>query len=112
MMSKSPKNKAGAVKLLEYLGTPAAEEIYLKSDPSVVAASTKASTDSYTALQKKAYEMISGAKSLTQFMDRDSRPDFTSTVMQPALQKFVRDPKGIDSLLSSIERQKKTIFAS
>ncbi|MEU5887645.1 ABC transporter substrate-binding protein [Streptomyces sp. NPDC047461] len=112
MMSKSPKNKAGAVKLLEYLGTPAAEEIYLKSDPSVVAASTKASTDAYTALQKKAYEMISGAKSLTQFMDRDSRPDFTSTVMQPALQKFVRDPKGIDSLLSSIERQKKTIFAS
>jgi multiple sugar transport system substrate-binding protein len=45
-------------------------------------------------------------------MDRDSRPDFTSTVMQPALQKFVRDPKGIDSLLASIERQKKTIFAS
>jgi multiple sugar transport system substrate-binding protein len=112
MMSKSPKNKAEAVKLLEYLGTPDAEDIYLKSDPSVVHASTKADTSSYTALQKKAYDMISGAKSLTQFMDRDSRPDFTSTVMQPALQKFVRDPKGVDSLLSSIERQKKTIFAS
>ncbi|MGF0174891.1 ABC transporter substrate-binding protein [Streptomyces sp. Marseille-Q5077] len=112
MMSKSPKNKAEAVKLLEYLGTPDAEDIYLKSDPSVVHASTKADTSSYTALQKKAYDMISGAKSLTQFMDRDSRPDFTSTVMQPALQKFIRDPKGVDSLLSSIERQKKTIFAS
>ncbi|UIX32758.1 ABC transporter substrate-binding protein [Streptomyces sp. GQFP] len=112
MLSKSPKNKAGSVQLLEYLGTPEAEQIYLKSDPNVVAASTTADTSSYSALQKKAYEMISGAKSLTQFMDRDSRPDFTSTVMQPALQKFIRDPKGIDSLLSSIERQKKTIFAS
>lgn len=112
MLSKSPKNKAGAVKLLEYLGTTAAEDIYLKADPSVVHAATGADTSSYTAIQKKAYEMISGAKSLTQFMDRDSRPDFTSTVMQPALQKFVRDPKGVDSLLSSIERQKKTIFAS
>ncbi|MER5472980.1 ABC transporter substrate-binding protein [Streptomyces sp. NPDC002685] len=112
MLSKAPKNHAGAVKLLEYLGSPAAEQIYLKSDPNVVAASTKADTSSYSALQKKAYEMISGAKHLTQFMDRDSRPDFTSTVMQPALQKFVRDPKGIDGLLSSIERQKKTIFAS
>ncbi|MGW0824972.1 ABC transporter substrate-binding protein [Streptomyces sp. NPDC002845] len=111
MLSKSPKNQEGAVKLLEYLGSPAAEEIYLKSDPSVVAASTKADTSAYTPLQKKAYDMIAGAKSLTQFMDRDSRPDFTSTVMQPALQKFVRDPKGVDSLLSSIERQKKTIFA-
>ncbi|POX42981.1 sugar ABC transporter substrate-binding protein, partial [Streptomyces sp. Ru72] len=112
MLSKSPKNHAGAVKLLEYLGTPDAESIYLKSDPSVVAASSKADTSSYTALQKKAYTMISGAKNLTQFMDRDSRPDFTSTVMQPSLQNFVRNPKGVDSLLSSIERQKKTIFAS
>ena len=112
MLSKSPKNKAGSVQLLEYLGTPEAEQIYLKADPNVVAASSNADTSSYSALQKKAYEMISGAKSLTQFMDRDSRPDFTSTVMQPALQKFIRDPKGIDSLLSSIERQKKTIFAS
>ncbi|WP_460066047.1 ABC transporter substrate-binding protein [Streptomyces sp. YKOK-I1] len=112
MVSKAPKNKEGVTKLLEFLGTPEAEQIYLKADSSVVAASSKADTSSYTALQKKAYEMISGAKSLTQFMDRDSRPDFTSTVMQPALQKFVRDPKGIDSLLTSIERQKKTIFAS
>ncbi|WP_406177007.1 ABC transporter substrate-binding protein [Streptomyces canus] len=112
MVSKAPKNKAGVSKLLEYLGTPAAEQIYLKADSSVVAASSKADTSSYTPLQKKAYEMISGAKSLTQFMDRDSRPDFTSTVMQPALQKFLQNPKGVDSLLSSIERQKKTIFAS
>ncbi|MEU1008600.1 extracellular solute-binding protein [Streptomyces sp. NPDC005890] len=112
MVSKSPKNHAGVVKLLEFLGTPQAEEIYLKSDPSVVAASDKASTSSYSALQKKAFEMISGAKSLTQFMDRDSRPDFTSTVMQPGLQKFLQNPKGVDGLLSSIERQKKTIFAS
>lgn len=112
MVSKSPKNHAGVVKLLEYLGTPAAEELYLKTDPSVVAASSKADTSSYSALQKKAFEMIGSAKSLTQFMDRDSRPDFTATVMQPGLQKFLQNPKGVDGLLSSIERQKKTIFAS
>lgn len=112
MVSRSPKNHAGVVKLLEYLGTPEAEQIYLKADSSVVAASTKADTSAYSPLQKKAFEMISGAKSLTQFMDRDSRPDFTSTVMQPGLQKFLQNPKGVDSLLSSIERQKKQIFAS
>jgi multiple sugar transport system substrate-binding protein len=112
MVSKAPKNHDGVVKLLEYLGTPEAEQTYLKTDPSVVAASSKADTSSYSALQKKAFTMITGAKSLTQFMDRDSRPDFTSTVMQPALQKFIQNPKGVDSLLSSIERQKKTIFAS
>ena len=46
--ASQPKNKAGSVKLLEYLGTPEAEQIYLKSDPSVVAASTKADTSSYS----------------------------------------------------------------
>ncbi|GGS83082.1 ABC transporter substrate-binding protein [Streptomyces cinerochromogenes] len=112
MVSKSPKNHAGVVKLLEYLGSPAAEELYLKTDPSVVAASGKADTSAYSPLQKKAFDMIGGAKSLTQFMDRDSRPDFTSTVMQPGLQKFLQNPKGVDSLLSSVERQKKQIFAS
>jgi len=112
MVSKAPKNHDGVTKLMEYLGTPEAEQIYLKADSSVVAASSKADTSSYTPLQKKAYDMISNAKSLTQFMDRDSRPDFTSTVMQPGLQKFLQNPKGVDSLLSSIERQKKTIFAS
>ncbi|MCH5677985.1 ABC transporter substrate-binding protein, partial [Streptomyces gilvus] len=112
MVSKAPKNKAGTAQLMEFLGTPEAEQIYLKADSSVVAASSKADTSSYTPLQKKAYTMISGAKSLTQFMDRDSRPDFTSTVMQPGLQKFLQNPKGIDALLTSIERQKKQIFAS
>ncbi|MFI5971973.1 ABC transporter substrate-binding protein [Streptomyces sp. NPDC051452] len=112
MMSRSPKNHAGAVKLLEYLGSPAAEALYLRTDPSVVAASNKADTSAYSPLQKKAFEMIGAAKNLTQFMDRDSRPDFTSTVMQPGLQKFLQNPKGVDGLLSSIERQKKTIFAS
>ncbi|MGW0993178.1 ABC transporter substrate-binding protein [Streptomyces sp. NPDC002520] len=112
MVSKAPKNHDGVVKLLEYLGTPAAEELYLKTDSSVVAASDKADTSAYSPLQKKAFEMIGSAKTLTQFMDRDSRPDFTSTVMQPSLQKFIQNPKGVDGLLSSIERQKKTIFAS
>jgi hypothetical protein len=34
----------------------AAEAIYLKADSSVVAASSKADTTSYTALQKKAHD--------------------------------------------------------
>ncbi len=33
MVSKAPKNHDGVVKLLEYLGSPGAEETYLKTDP-------------------------------------------------------------------------------
>ena len=45
-------------------------------------------------------------------MDRDTRPDFASTVMIPAIQSFIKNPKDIDSLLTSIEAQKKSIFGS
>jgi multiple sugar transport system substrate-binding protein len=81
-----------------------------------VATNSKADTSGYNALQKKAVELVGQAKSISQFLDRDTRPDFASTVMIPALQQFVDDTsKGannVDSLLKNIESQKKTIFAS
>ncbi len=47
---------------------------------------------------------------ISQFLDRDTRPDFASTVMIPALQQFYKTPDDIDGLTKSIEEQKKTIF--
>ena len=87
-----------------------AQNTYLKSDPNNVAANNEADTSGYNALQKKAAELISGAKQISQFLDRDTRPDFASTVMIPALQDFIKNPDDIDGLTSSIEEQKKTIF--
>ena len=65
-----------------------------------------------TALQKKSAEFVKSAKSITQFMDRDTRPDFASTVMIPAIQSFIKNPKDIDGLCTSIQAQKKSIFGS
>ena len=112
MLSRKPKNEEGAKALLEYLGTPEAEEIYLKSDPTVIGASEKADTSGYNALQKKAVELIGSAKSISQFLDRDTRPDFASTVMIPALQEFIKNPNDVDGLTKRIEQQKKTIFVA
>ena len=112
MLSKSPKNEAGAKALLEYLGSPKAEDIYLKSDPNNIGASEKADTSGYNALQKKAVELIGGAKHISQFLDRDTRPDFASTVMIPALQEFIKNPNDVDGLTRKIEQQKKTIFVA
>jgi multiple sugar transport system substrate-binding protein len=110
MLSKDPKNEAAALALLEYLGGAEAQNTYLKSDPNNVATNNEADTSGYNALQKKSAELISGAKQISQFLDRDTRPDFASTVMIPALQDFIKNPDDIDGLTSSIEQQKKTIF--
>src|SRR6266496_2091413 len=57
-----------------------------------------------------AVELIGSAQHISQFLDRDSRPDFVSTVMIPSLQQFIKNPKDTTSLLSSIEKQKQSIF--
>ena len=92
MMSKRPKNADGAKELLEYLGTAKAEDTYLDTDPNDVAVHKDADTSGYNALQKKASELIGGAKQISQFLDRDADPTFASTVMIPALQKFIKNP--------------------
>ena len=93
MMRAEPKNEEGAKQLLKYLGTAKAEDIALKADPTVIGASSEADTSSYTGLQKKAVEFIGSAESIAQFLDRDTRPDFASTVMLPGIQTFLKNPE-------------------
>jgi multiple sugar transport system substrate-binding protein len=112
MMAKKPKNEAGAKDLLKYFGTAQAENTVLKADPTVIGASQQADTSGYNALQKKAVDFIGSAKSIAQFLDRDTRPDFAATVMLPSLQNFIKNPNDIDGLTKQIEGQKKTIFTS
>lgn len=112
MMSKRPKNEAGAKAYLTFLGTPDAEGISVKADPTVIAVNSGADSSGYSSLQKKAVEFVGSAKSISQFMDRDTRPDFASNVMIPAIQTFIKTPDDIDGLTSSIEKQKQSIFAS
>ena len=110
MMASKPKNEAGAKALLEYLASADAENIYLKTDPGDVGANNNVDTSGYNPVQEKSAEIIGATKNIAQFLDRDTRPDFASTVMIPALQDFIKNPKDIDGLTSSIENQKKSIF--
>jgi multiple sugar transport system substrate-binding protein len=112
LMAKEPRNPDGAKKLLAALAKPAAGQDYVASDPSVIAVSSEADTSKYSTLQLKAVELMNNAKSIAQFLDRDTRPDFSSTVMIPSIQEFIKSPDKVDSILSSIESQKKTIFSA
>ena len=112
LMAKKAKNPTQAKALLKFLGTAAAENAYLRTDPNDVGAARDASAAHYNPLQKKAAKLISSAKHIAQYMDRDTRPDFASTVMIPALQQFLNNPNDVDGLVSSIQKQKVAIFGS
>jgi multiple sugar transport system substrate-binding protein len=110
MLSKQPRNVAGAKQLLEFLGSSEAANIWLGSNPNDVGAPKDTDTSKYTSLQKKAAEIIGSAKNIAQFLDRDTRPDFASTVMIPSIQQFLKSPDDLDPLLKSMEDQKNSIF--
>ncbi|MEV4394671.1 ABC transporter substrate-binding protein [Nonomuraea sp. NPDC049607] len=110
MISAKARNVDGAKALLRHLAKGSSQNEATKLDPGTLAASSKADTGGYSALQKRGAELVSQATHLAQFLDRDTRPDFASTVMIPSLQAFVGKPDEIDSLLVSIEKQKANLF--
>jgi len=112
MISKKPKNLAGAKALVQYFGGPQAINLYLPLNPGNLAANKFADKSHYTPLQKKEAALIAATKHIAQYMDRDTRPDFASTVMIPSLQQFLNNPGDINGLVKSIQKQKVAIFGS
>jgi multiple sugar transport system substrate-binding protein len=49
---------------------------------------------------------VGAAKSIAQFLDRDTNPDFVNNVIGDAFASFHTDPTQIDSILANIEKQK------
>ncbi len=111
MMAKSPKNADGAKELLAYLGTAPAQQAYLKVDPSSVASNSAADPSGYSAIQKKSAEFVSKAKFISQFLDRDTDPQFASNVAGPGFADFLSDPTKATSIMKNMQDQAKTIFA-
>jgi multiple sugar transport system substrate-binding protein len=111
-MSANPKNEEGAKAFLKYLASPdsLAAAVAATKLP-FIAVNANADTSLYTPLQKKSAELVSAQKNIAQFLDRDTRPDFASTVVIPAFQSFLKNPDDIDGLTKSLEEQKKSIFA-
>ncbi len=112
MMAASPDNEAAALELLKYFGTGAAQDAYLSADPSVVASSSSADTGVYNALQVKAAETVQNAKFVTQFLDRDTSPEFASNVAGPRFADFLNDPSSIDSILDDMQAQAEVILST
>ncbi|HET6858106.1 MAG TPA: ABC transporter substrate-binding protein [Streptomyces sp.] len=112
MLSRRPKNEAGAKKFLEFLGTARAEELYMGVDPSNVGVHSKADGAKYNALQKKSADLIASAKHITQFGDRDSDPGFISTVVLPGLSQWLGHPDDGTALLKKIESQRSRFFSA
>ncbi|WP_341228968.1 ABC transporter substrate-binding protein [Nocardioides salarius] len=105
-------NTVGGIEMLKYLGTAEAADAANEGTTPFIAANENADTSGYTELQKKSAQVVGEAENIAQFLDRDTRSDFASTVMIPSLQKFLASPDDIDGITKSIQEQKVSIFGS
>ncbi len=109
MMAANPANEAAAKEMLYHFGTPEAQSAYLEQDPSVVAPSEEVTIE-YSPLQQKVLEAVAAAPTVTQFLDRDTSPEFASNVAGPRLADFLADPSQIDSILEDMQAQAEVIL--
>ncbi|MFC5380183.1 ABC transporter substrate-binding protein [Aquipuribacter nitratireducens] len=110
MMTANPENEEAAKEFLRFLGSAQAGEIFVASSPNSIAAHSDADTSGYNSLQQKAVDLISNADGIAQFLDRDTRPDFASTIVIPTLQNFLNDPSDIDTVLADLQAGKERLF--
>ena len=106
MLSKAPKNLDAAKAFLEYLAQPATQVTWVTADKSNIAASKDADVSGYSPLQQKAAEVIGAAQRITQFLDRDTNPEFAGpNGMQAFLLDFIQnpdqDPAGLQTKIQS-----------
>ncbi|WP_051571115.1 ABC transporter substrate-binding protein [Cryptosporangium arvum] len=111
MLSKKGGENKSARKLMEYLATGKAEDVYQAIDSNNVGAAKDADVSKYNALQKKSAEVIGAAKNISQFLDRDAEPAFANNAALPAFQQFIKDGN-VASVTKSLEAQAKQIYGS
>ncbi len=103
-------NQEGALEMMKFLGTAEAADAANKDTTPLIAANENADTSVYSDLQKKSAEVVGAATDIAQFLDRDTRSDFASTVVIPSLQSFLENPDDIDGVTKSLQEQKVSIF--
>jgi multiple sugar transport system substrate-binding protein len=98
MCEKSPTlavDRPHAEAYLRFWAKGSTQMILHKADPAIPPAAGDADLSALSAFDRKAIEFVRGAGRLTQFLDRDTRPDFAGVQgIQTFLLDFLRNPAG------------------
>ena len=105
MMRREPRNPAAARAFLEFVGDAEAQAIFLERNPNRIATVRDADTSRYTPFQQRMREVLAGAGRISQFLDRDTRPDFAGpNGLQAFFADFLGEPdQDLDALLGEIQ---------
>ena len=98
-------NNAGGKDLIKFAGDMEGVQAMLDTGVPMTSANNGQDTSTYDAFQTQQLAVMNEAKYITQFLDRDTRPDFAGPIVGPAFQGWFRDPSSTNAMLESLQSQ-------
>ncbi len=90
---------------IKFAGDKEGMQAMLDTGIPMTSANKNQDTSTYDAFQKQQLNVMSQAKYITQFLDRDTRPDFAGPVVGPAIQSWYKNPKDVNKIVDSLQAQ-------
>ena len=90
---------------IKFAGDKEGMQAMLDTGVPMTSANKNQDTSTYDAFQKQQLNVMSQAKYITQFLDRDTRPDFAGPVVGPAIQSWYKNPKDVNKIVDSLQAQ-------
>jgi multiple sugar transport system substrate-binding protein len=104
-VAKNGANNAGGADLAKFAGDIEGVQAMLDTGIPMTSANNGQDRSTYDAFQLQQVAVMDEAKYITQFLDRDTRPDFAGPIVGPAFQSWFKDPSSTDSILESLQSQ-------
>ncbi len=98
-------NADGGKDFLKFAGDIEGVQAIIDVGIPYTSANSQQDTSAYDPFQQQQLAVMGEAKYITQFLDRDTRPDFAGPVVGPAFQSWFKDPSSTDSILESLQSQ-------
>ncbi|MFI6924511.1 ABC transporter substrate-binding protein [Nonomuraea spiralis] len=107
--SAKAADPAGAKQLLSYLASPEAQALFITSGTGILLPASPKAKIPETPLLAKGRAMLSAAKDLTQFFNRDSS-DALQPTADTALTRFIDKPGDIEAILREWQASAEKVF--
>ncbi len=104
-VAKNGSNNDGGKDLAKFAGDMEGVQAMLDTGVPMTSANKGQDTSTYDAFQQQQLAVMGEAKYITQFLDRDTRPDFANPVVAPSIQAWFRNPGDVNSILDSMQSQ-------
>jgi multiple sugar transport system substrate-binding protein len=104
-VAKNGENLGGGQEFVKFAASMEGVQAQLDTGIPLTSANNGQDTSAFDGFQQQQLAVMGEAKYITQFLDRDTRPDFAGPIVGPAFQSWFKDPSSTNDILESLQSQ-------